>query len=357
MQRDGPALYEIPPARARLRRGAGRPAPWPRGCAARARGAAARARRGDLRARARRPRASRTMRSSARCSSDSWSRPPRRAVGSTGTTRRSSAPMRSWSTRSSASARVSRGRAADRLLDGTQIELAPGLIVRPSPPGARAPLARGARVAARSVSAGNSITGSSWSCGSISTGGRAGRARRDRGRGQRAAAGDGGAVAAGPVLFETLDGRPFGIRPVLPIAARSRRVNHATRRLPWRLAGELLVRLACRCRHVPGRGARPLGSLRFLQQEPFRAEQRRGSCRPSSARRGRCAQPFCSRTTRRCAEAVAGTSLVFGAGGRQPTPCRALLETLRHGDRVQLVRELDAELLEPANLPAVVAAC
>ena len=27
------------------------------------------------------------------------------------------------------------------------------------------------------------------------------------------------AVAAGPVLFETLDGRPYGIRPVLPIAA------------------------------------------------------------------------------------------------------------------------------------------
>ena len=29
-----------------------------------------------------------------------------------------------------------------------------------------------------------------------------------------------GAIAAGPVLFETLDLRPYGIRPVLPIAVR-----------------------------------------------------------------------------------------------------------------------------------------
>ena len=51
-------------------------------------------------------------------------------------------------------------------------------------------------------------------------------------------------LAAGPVLFETLDGRPYGIRPVLPIAA-TQPPGEATKLDEFRgsLAAELLVRM------------------------------------------------------------------------------------------------------------------
>ena len=70
-------------------------------------------------------------------------------------------------------------------------------------------------------------------------------------------------LAAGPVLFETLDGRPYGIRPVLPIAATQppgradppRRVSRAARRRAPRSS------LARRRRHDPRGGARPLGAV------------------------------------------------------------------------------------------------
>ena len=53
-----------------------------------------------------------------------------------------------------------------------------------------------------------------------------------------------GAIAAGPVLFERVDWRPFGIKPMLPIAA-AQPTGEATRLDPFRgrLAGELLERL------------------------------------------------------------------------------------------------------------------
>src|SRR5207245_2413879 len=53
------------------------------------------------------------------------------------------------------------------------------------------------------------------------------------------------AVAAGPVLFERLDWRPFGVRPMRPIAAFEP-AGEAARldRLRGQLAGDLLERLA-----------------------------------------------------------------------------------------------------------------
>ena len=53
-----------------------------------------------------------------------------------------------------------------------------------------------------------------------------------------------GAIAAGPVLFERVDWRPFGIKPMLPIAA-AQPGGEATRLDPFRgrLASELLERL------------------------------------------------------------------------------------------------------------------
>src|SRR5205823_8052111 len=54
-----------------------------------------------------------------------------------------------------------------------------------------------------------------------------------------------GAIAAGPVLFERLDWRPYGVRPVLPIAATAP-VGEPTRLDPPRgaLAASLRGRLA-----------------------------------------------------------------------------------------------------------------
>ena len=72
-------------------------------------------------------------------------------------------------------------------------------------------------------------------------------------------------VAAGPVLFERLDWRPFGIRPVLPIAAtRAARRADAARPVP-RARSAAKLRPAARARRrrrAPRRRARPLGARR-----------------------------------------------------------------------------------------------
>ena len=219
----GPALYEYRPL---VRAFVEERAPRLRGrdgCADRDRGAAARAGGGDLRARPRRAASRpRTRRSSAPCCSACSSPPPRRAAGSTGTTTRSIAPTPSSSARSSASAaptRRSRRSSASRsrrssswrrgcgcasVADGELarhwpeassmvpkdfgretdrycvLELRAALAGAEDPPDAPAEIAD-------AVSAIRLATAAP--------------------------------LSAGPVLFETLDGRPYGIRPVLPIAA------------------------------------------------------------------------------------------------------------------------------------------
>ena len=70
-------------------------------------------------------------------------------------------------------------------------------------------------------------------------------------------------LSAGPVLFETLDGRPFGIRPVLPIAAtqppgRTDPPRLVPRRARRRAAAPARSR---RRRQRSRRGARSLGAL------------------------------------------------------------------------------------------------
>ncbi len=88
-------------------------------------------------------------------------------------------------------------------------------------------------------------------------------------------------VAAGPVLFERLDWRPFGIRPVLPIAA-TQPPGEPTRLDDFR--GPLAARAARAARdggrgHVPRRGARPLGALALPERAvPLRAAARRARC-------------------------------------------------------------------------------
>ena len=103
-------------------------------------------------------------------------------------------------------------------------------------------------------------------------------------------------LSAGPVLFETLDGRPYGIRPVLPIAA-TQPPGEATRLDSFRgaLAGELLVRLGLADADSALAEALDRWELSLFQNEPFRSEQLRAGFSRCSGRRGRCGRPCCSR--------------------------------------------------------------
>jgi hypothetical protein len=158
-------------------------------------------------------------------------------------------------------------------------------------------------------------------------------------------------LAAGPVFFETLDGRPFGIRPVLPIAA-TQPPGEPTRLDTFRgaLAGELLLRLTLADADDALAEALDRWELSLFQNEPFRGEQLRaafaallGETWPLRA--ALLLEEDAGRRER------LHTELELLAGREDPTPAavdaarRALVQTLRHGDRVDLVRELDRALL------------
>src|SRR5204863_3913112 len=87
-------------------------------------------------------------------------------------------------------------------------------------------------------------------------------------------------VAAGPVLFERLDGRPYGIRPVLPIAATAP-PGEPGRLDSFRgeLAGELLGRLVLADGDPALAEALDRWELSLFQAEPFRGEQLRAALR------------------------------------------------------------------------------
>ena len=103
----------------------------------------------------------------------------------------------------------------------------------------------------------------------------AGRARR---RSQRAAPRDGGRVAAGPVMFETLDGRPFGIQPVLPIAA-TQPPGEPSRLDAFRapIAVDVLAALGDADGDPELADALDRWELSLFQAEPFRSEQLRAA--------------------------------------------------------------------------------
>jgi hypothetical protein len=158
-------------------------------------------------------------------------------------------------------------------------------------------------------------------------------------------------LAAGPVLFETLDGRPYGIRPVLPIAA-TQPPGDPTRLDEFRapLAAELLVRLGIADADTNLAEALDRWELSLFQNEPFRSEQLRaafaallGSTWPLRAAVLLEGQP-------EQREAL-HSDLAALAGGGETTPLaadavrRSLVETLRAGDRAGLAPRLDRMLL------------
>ncbi len=158
-------------------------------------------------------------------------------------------------------------------------------------------------------------------------------------------------LAAGPVLFETLDGRPYGIRPVLPIAA-TQPPGEPTRLDEFRgpLAAELLVRLGLADADTTLAEALDRWELSLFQHEPFRSEQLRGAL---SALFGSTwplrvavlleAEPERRATLHRELESLAEGGEASGAA--RESVRRALVEVLRDGDRRALAARLDRALL------------
>lgn len=153
-----------------------------------------------------------------------------------------------------------------------------------------------------------------------------------------------GAIAAGPVLFERVDWRPFGIKPMLPIAA-AQPVGEATRLDPFRgrLAAELLERLPLADEDPDLGEALDRWELSLFQAGPSRDEQLRESL---TALLG---------GTDGVWAATMRASVLLGDRFEEPRPDgvrRAIVETLMHGDRPGLVRVLDDAMLGLREAPA-----
>jgi hypothetical protein len=179
-----------------------------------------------------------------------------------------------------------------------------------------------------------------------------------------------GPIAAGPVLFERLDWRPYGIRPVLPIAATAPpgepvRIDRVTGERARRLRERLTV----------ADDDRDLGEaldrweLSLFQSDPFASEQLRGGLAAvlgggeglfaASLR----AATLLGETPRERAELLDRLRLLSAgdaAGATGELVRRTLVHVLEdEGDRLDLVRALDDSLLglrpPPARLEAVIA--
>ena len=281
-RRDGPTLYEYRPLVRALRRG-----PRGAGCAAgttphRARGALARARRRDLCPCARRSRPVRG-RGALPHRPARPADPRRRGLRRLRLGRRVLRPRlrRARAVALRRPARLRRRRAARR--DHCRAA-ASALRGHPRPPGrgrrAGAPLARGQGSApTRTSGASPTATASSSSASALDAGEDVPDAPAEIADVVSAVRlATAAPLAAGPVLFETLDGRPYGIRPVLPIAA-TQPPGEPTKLDEFRgaLAAELLVRLGLVDADTNLAEALDRWELSLFQHEPFRSEQLRAA--------------------------------------------------------------------------------
>ncbi len=172
-----------------------------------------------------------------------------------------------------------------------------------------------------------------------------------------------GPIAAGPVLFERLDWRPYGIRPVLPIAGTPPPGE------PVRLDSLRAERaLRLRERLALADGDRELGEaldrweLSLFQDDPFASEQLRGSLGSllgggdgvfaASLR----AASVLGETPREAAALLARLRLLAAGDAASVTADlvrRSLVAVLEHGDRRELLKTLDETLLGLRAKPAV----
>jgi hypothetical protein len=159
------------------------------------------------------------------------------------------------------------------------------------------------------------------------------------------------ALSAGPVLFETLDGRPFGIRPVLPIAA-TQPPGESSRLDSFRapIAIEVLAALGRADGDPALAEALDRWELSLFQNEPFRSEQLRASLAALLGETWplRCSVLLGEEAGARETIYEHLSALDGGAqAGRDAAELvrRALVAVLRTRDRGDLVHELDRELL------------
>jgi hypothetical protein len=164
-----------------------------------------------------------------------------------------------------------------------------------------------------------------------------------------------GAIAAGPVVFERVDWRPFGLRPVLPIAA-TQPAGEAIRVDP--VTADRVRMLRERLTLVDD--DRELGDaldrweLSLFQDDPFASEQLRGSLTAllgggeglfaASLR----AAALLGETPRERAALLERLRLLGAgdaAGATRDLVRRALVDVLQNGDRRKLVLALDEALL------------
>jgi hypothetical protein len=148
-------------------------------------------------------------------------------------------------------------------------------------------------------------------------------------------------IAAGPVLFEKLDWRPFGIRPVLPIAATPP-PGEPSRLDPFRaqVAARLIPQLALADGDARLGDALDRWELSLFQDDPFRGEQLRHALD--------AALGDGDGTWAAAMRAAALLNETDAEQFRKPAPDlvrRTLVAMLEHGDRAALLRELDAKLL------------
>ena len=154
-------------------------------------------------------------------------------------------------------------------------------------------------------------------------------------------------VAAGPVLFELLDWRPFGLQPVLPIAATAP-PGEPTRLDQFRagVAAKLRPLLSGADADAPLGDALDRWELSLFQGEPFRGEQLRHAL-DSALGNGEGVYAASMRAAALLGE-TAEERAQLASRFREPTADlvrRTLVAVLLHGDRNALLRELDASLL------------
>jgi hypothetical protein len=165
-----------------------------------------------------------------------------------------------------------------------------------------------------------------------------------------------GPVAAGPVLFERLDWRPYGIRPVLPIAA-TQPDGEPTRldEFRGRLTGDVRGRLLAADEDQALGEALDRWELSLFQADPFRAEQLRESLAHLFGH-GDGAWAASLRAAVLLGETPEerGRLLELLTTGSPPPDLvrRALVEVVMHGDRARLLRSLDESLVGLAPRPA-----
>jgi hypothetical protein len=154
-------------------------------------------------------------------------------------------------------------------------------------------------------------------------------------------------LAAGPVLFERLDWRPYGIRPVLPIAATAP-PGEPTRLDPFRasVAEKLRPQLALADDDASLGDALDRWELSLFQDDPFRGQQLKHALDAALGdgeglwAAGMRAGALLGETAEERADLVERF--------RAPTSDlvrRLLVAVLLHGARGALLRELDGALL------------